>query len=182
MEGHTGMPSTIVRLSPHEWAAASTLGHKRQWLRENRGKSPAEYRDGGGTHLERNAIGAVAEYALAKHYGKDTLQDWCENKSFSLEHHKIACDVGLNLHVRASNNTRARLVAHPYDPDGGVFVLALTDASLRLVSFVGWCWGREAKQPIHWDDYSNGFRYRPAFAVPSHYLQPMSTVPHEAIR
>ncbi len=169
-------------MTADEWEAACSIGRKRQWLREQRGRSPAEYSDRGGTHLDRNAIGAVAEYVLAKHYGAETLRDWCENKSFSLEHHLIPCDVGKNLHVRATKLPHGRLIAHPYDPDGGVFVLARVDSTNRAVTFVGWAYGHAVKQRPYWTDTGPGFKFRPAFVFPSELLYPFGTVPEEAIR
>ena len=171
----------VVRLSAAEWQAAASIGEKRETLRVQRGKSPAEYRDRGGTHVERNRIGSVAEYALAKHYGKDTLQDWCETKSYSEHHHLIPCDVGTNLHVRATANPRGRLVGHPYDPDSGIFVLARVDATARTVTFVGWTTGATLKEPYNWCNTGPGFGLRPAFVIATNELQPISTIPPEAI-
>lgn len=173
--------TATVKLTTTEWEAACSLGRKRHWLREQRGRSPAEYRDRGGSHMDRNALGAVAEYALAKHYGPDVLADWVEHKAFSLEHHLIPCDVGKNLHVRATKYRAGRLVAHPYDPDTGVFVLARVCEELT-VDFVGWCLGAFAKQPHYWLADGPGFKLRPAFVVDSDDLCDMDTIPSEAIR
>jgi len=171
-----------VTLTTAEWEAACSIGHKRQWLREHRGRSPAEYRDRGGSHLDRHAVGAVAEYALAKALGDDVLADWRATKAFSLEHHLIPCDVGKNLHVRATSHPRGRLIAHPYDPDAGVFVLARASAPALTVAFVGWCLGSEAKSRERWLDHGPGFSLRPAFVTDADALNPMDTLPPEAVR
>lgn len=171
-----------ITLQKTEWDAAASLGEKRQVLREARGKSDPEYNDGGGTHVKRNQIGAVAEYALAKALGPDILADWVTTKAYSTEHWKIKCDVGKNLHVRATDYKSGRLVLHPYDPEGGVFILAVVDHEKLTVTFRGWDVASNLKVPEYWDDYSNGFKNRPAFAVPPNVLNPMSTLPPEAIR
>lgn len=175
------MFDVILTLTATEWEAACAIGRKRQALREARGRSPAQYRDKGGTHDDRNMIGAVAEYALARYYGDATLRDWCEHKSFSLNHHTIPCDVGTNLHVRATANPKARLlVAHPYDPDDGVFVLGYVDGDARRVTFTGWAYGGAIKQPENWRSTGPGFAWRPAYGLDRDQLNPMDTVPPEA--
>lgn len=193
-------PVTIV-LSEAEWKAAEQIGIKREALRKTRGRSPDAYKDNGGTHDERNAIGAVAEYALAKHYGPDILRDWCDNKSFSLEHWKILCDVGKNLHVRATSNPRAKmLVVHerkgqamppvdrrhkrPSDPSDGVFVFATVTASTRTITFHGWRLSGWVQENCEWNTTTPGFNRpdRHAFTCHKSELLPMETVPAEAIR
>jgi hypothetical protein len=169
-----------VTLSPAEWHAAGSIGLKRQNLRVQRGKYRGEYKDNGGTLDERNVQGAQAEYALAKFYGKDTLQDWCETKSFSMEHEKIPCDVGVNLHVRSTFYTYGRLVVHPYDPDNGVFILARVQDPKRTVQFIGWTVASEAKKPEHWLNEGIWAR-RPAFVLDNDLLRPMSSIPPEAV-
>lgn len=173
-----------VQLLETEWKAAGQIGLKREALRRARGKSQGEYQDNGGTKDERNAIGAIAEYALAKHLGPKTLRDWCENKSFSMEHQKIPCDVGSNLHVRATSNPRARLlILHPYDPPAGVFIFATVDEESRIVNFHGWILASEGQQPEYWNDYMRGFDRpgRAAYTVDRSLLKPIETIPSESI-
>lgn len=170
----------IITLTPGEWQAAASIGERRQALRVTRGRDEPEYRDGGGTHVKRNQIGAVAEYALAKALG--VLADWCDTKSFSLNHKAIPCDVGLNIHVRATDYRTGRLVLHPYDPTGGVFVLAVTSVKNHTVDFRGWDYAYNIKVPEYWDDYSNGFRNRPAYCVPQGMLNAMEDLPQESIK
>lgn len=196
------MNPVIIVLSPAEWQAAEQIGLKRQSLRKARGLNGDDYKDKGGTREERNAIGAVAEYALAKHYGADILRDWCETKSFSLEHWKIKCDVGANLHVRASANPRAKmLVVHesktqspeeptnrrhrrPSDPDDGIFVFATVDTASHSVTFHGWRMSGWVQKNCEWNTTTPGFNRtdRHAYTCPKDDLLPMETVPAEAIR
>lgn len=196
------MSSITVTLSPAEWQAAEQIGLKRQALRVARGRNGDDYKDNGGTREERNAIGAVAEYALAKHYGADILRDWCETKSFSLEHWKIKCDVGANLHVRATANPRAKmLVVHesksgppqeptarrhkrPSDPDDGVFIFATVDEKTLSVCFHGWRYSGWIQQNCEWNTTTPGFNRtdRHAFTCHKSDLLPMDSVPPEAIR
>ncbi len=188
-----------VTLTRGEWDAACTIGRKRQWLREKHGRSPAEYRDGGGSHMDRNAIGAVAEYALARHYGKDVLRDWCENKSYACTAEAIKaipCDVGKNLHVRASSNPKARmLIVHeapgraeepvarrrfrPTDKPGGVFILAhVLEESLSVV-FLGWRKSDWVQANCAWNTTDPGFFHtdRHAYTCDKDDLLPLSEIP-----
>jgi hypothetical protein len=174
--------TTEVRLSLGEWTAAESTGRKRESLRLDRGLSPPEYNDAGGSHMDRNALGSVAEYALAKLLGPDTLRDWCENKAFSLNHRDIPCDVGQNLHVRATTLAHGGLIVHPYDPPNGVFVLAVVDRSRLLVRYLGWWYARSAQTPRYWRNTGPGFGLRPAYVVPQDHLHPMDTLPEDAIR
>lgn len=171
-----------IQLTSDEWTAAESIGLKRQALRLQRGKSPVEYRDGGGTHNERNGIGSVAEYATAKHYGPDVLRDWCENKSFSLQHHLIPCDVGKSLHVRSTKLSHGGLIAHDYDPNTGVFILAIADKAALTVTLIGWDYGANVKKKVNWKDTGSGFGRRPAYCAGQDSLRPMDTIPPEAIR
>lgn len=174
-----------VTLSQSEWHAAEQIGLKREALRRARGKSIGQFQDNGGTRDERNAIGSVAEYALARHYGPIVLRDWCETKSFSMEHQKIPCDVGLNLHVRATSNPRARLlILHPYDPPTGVFIFAYVNKEALTVSYVGWLLASEGQQPENWNDYMRGFDRpgRAAYTIDKALLRTMDTIPKDSIQ
>lgn len=171
----------VVRITPGERDAAFSIGDKRQWLRVNRGKSPDEYRDRGGTHLDRNRVGAAAEYAVAKFFGKDTLSDWCATKSYSEEHWKITCDVGSNVHVRATNNPRGRLIAHPYDPSGGVFVHVIAREYCTVFDLMGWALGSRVKSEYYWVNTGPGFGLRPAYVFPTELLYPIHMIPPEAL-
>lgn len=167
-----------ITLTQAEHDAAYAVGVKRNALRRSRGKAQ-EYNDGGGTTDHRNGIGAVAEYALAKLLGSETLKDWAETKSFSTDHHKITCDVGKNLHVRATENPKARLlIIHPYDPGDGVFVMAHVRG--LSVTFDGWEYASNVQQPENWRDSGPGFFYRPAYTLDNAFLRPMDTIPEEA--
>lgn len=165
---------TVV-LSASEWAAAESLGLKREALRVARGKSGPQYKDNGGSHERRNKVGAVAEYALAKFLGPDTLRLWCEYQSYSEEHWKITSDVGKNLHVRATDNPKANwLVLHPYDPDTGAFVFAKVDPATLTVRFLGWDYAKNWKNPEQWNDKSPGFDQpgRGAYTIDHAWLRP----------
>lgn len=184
-----------IVLSESEVAAASSLGVKRHRCRERRenGGDPIEgFRDNGGTHDRRNAVGAIAEYAVAKHVGPDALRDWVETKAYSDEGGGgIPCDVGSNIHVRstASKSPNTRLIVHPYDPDVGCFVFVVWDEETRTATIHGWQWGRNCKRPAFWDDKSPGFRERDhkgrsraAYCVPRDRLFPIETLPEYVCR
>lgn len=146
-------------------------------------------------------IGAIAEYALAKHYGKTVLQDWCENKSYTDgDPRSIPCDVGKNIHVRATSNPRARfLVIHeargqamepverrrfrPTDTATGTFVMARVDEATRTVVFLGWQNSGWVQENVVWNNTSPGFfnTDRHAFTCPIEALEPMNTIPPEDI-
>lgn len=174
------MEEARVTLTPDEAIAARGLGRKREELRVVRGKSGPEYQDNGGTHVERNELGALAEYALAKSLGPDTLRDWVENKAFSLNHKNIPCDVGVNLHVRATKRLTGGLILHPSDPDRGAFVLALVEG--LTVTFRGWIRCQAGKQQEYWRDTGPGFGKRPAYVVPQDELLTMNSLRPEDVR
>lgn len=174
-----------IRLKPSEHAAACSLGVKRESLRRARGKVQDfdQRGDKGGTLNERNAIGALAEYALAKYLGLDVLRDWCENKAFSLDHSKITSDVGKNIQVRASANPRATLWVYHHDNyPTAPFVLARVDG--LDVTFVGWVFGSEGQNPEWWDrlGWSRFGPDRAAYNVPHEALKPMQELPDDCVR
>lgn len=151
----------------------------------------------------RNAIGAVAEYALAKHYGKSVLVDWCENKSYVNTPEAIRaipCDVGKNIHVRATSNPRARmLIVHearghaeepverrrfrPSDPPNGVFVFATVLEITLTVVYHGWQNSGWVQKCCAWNTRSPGFfqKDRHAYTCDVDDLLDMATIPHEDI-
>ena len=172
----------IVVLTPEELAVARDAGAKRLALYIAR--SMGGFKAGHQKRGTCNALGAVAEYALAKHYGPDVLNDWINTKAFGLEHWKIPCDVGVNLHVRATDRPNGGLIVHPYDPDNGAFVLAICDPSGTGVRFVGWALGKALKDTDFWRDKGPGFG-RPgcaAFCAPQSVLNPMDSLPKEYVR
>lgn len=175
----------IVILSPSERKAAASLGLKREQLRRSRGKAQDydQRGDRGGTMDERNAIGAIAEYALAKHLGPDVLRLWCETQAFSLDHKTIQADVGRNLQVRASDNKNATLWMYDHDkhPDAP-YILARVLGN--TVEFVGWVYGKDGQLPEFWDrlGWSRFGPDRAAFNIPSQLLRPMEELPSEHVR
>jgi hypothetical protein len=170
----------VVKLTASEWKAACSLGEKRLALkRERQGSAYRSLSAGnmGGSDERRNHIGSASEYALARHYGKTVLQDWCENKSFSVEHHLILCDVGRALHVRATEYPTGGLTAFKHDKDTGPYVLATVNYAARVVTFVGWCRLDEARLPEYWMT-----RWvRPCYCAPQSVMRPMDTIPPEAV-
>lgn len=167
-----------VILKPAEWDAASSLGAKREALRLARGRGQDfDKTDGGGSMVKRNAIGAVAEYALARHYSLQRL--WCETQAFSEEHWKITADVGHGIQVRATDRSTGRLWGYTYDKgDDQAYVLARVDATRRTVSFIGWMYGRDIKSPQYWDLMKWS---RPAFTPPVEVLTDMALLPEALI-
>lgn len=191
----------IVTLTPDQWDDAESFGERREQLKVQRGKEQTMPGDKGGSWMHRNRVGIVAECALARQLGPDVLEDWINNKAFSLEHWKIKCDVGKNLHVRATDNPRARLlIVHeapgqcmepasrrkrrPTDPADGVFILAYVDRQALSVTYYGWQWSGWVQENVPWNTTGPGFfrNDRHAFTLDKDDLLPMSTIPPEAIR
>lgn len=169
----------IVELSEGERLAAASIGLKRLEHRRRRG-AEKHYQDNGGTNEDRESIGAIAEYALAKHLGAEVLRDWCETKAYTDgDHTLIPCDVGRNLHVRATVKRHGGLILHDSDPDCGVFVLAIVVPT--YVEFRGWAYARNVKRASYWRTDGPGFGKRPAYVMPQDALRPMSELPPEAI-
>lgn len=175
--------AVVVNLPRPEWDAAYSLGLKREALRRDQNRSQdlqAGTRSGGDSD-RRNGVGAVAEYALAKHYGAAILADWVQTKAFVLSnHHLITSDVGRNLQVRATEGKRFGLPLQTFDTDheGNPWILAYVDESALTVTFAGWITLAEGRQPHNWrSDWP-----RPAYCVPAQALHPMSTIREEDIR
>ena len=172
-----------ITLSTEDYDFAAVIGRKREDYRKDRGRSPAEYQDRGGTHYDRHVLGAVTEFALAKFLGDDVLEDWKATKAYSDTPWLITCDVGKNLHVRATRYEAGSLVLTPDDTNTGVFVLARLDDRRKRVTFAGWCYGRDGKQDCLWcDDGVWSGKGRAAYLVGEDCLNDMSTIPPEAVR
>lgn len=166
----------VVKLGEAEWKAAWGLGVKREALRQSKGiKQEFDKTDNGGSMDDRNGVGGVAEYALAKHLGPDHVRYWCEHQAFSHNHKAIQSDVGSNLQVRATPLSRGTLWLYTYDdhPDAP-FILARVDVASRTVTFVGWVFGAEGQQAEYWDLLKWS---RPAFNIPMDVLHPMEDLP-----
>lgn len=173
-----------ITLTEAEFAAACTIGEKRQAYRVRKGHDKTPYADSGGTFNERQHVGAVCEYALAKSLGPEILRDWCENKAYvDANPHLILSDVGRNLHVRGTTKPHGGVILHPKDPSNGIFVLARLDVQTRTVTFVGWNVAGALKVAKYWRNSGPGFGQpgRAAFCAPESALFDMSTLPQEAI-
>ena len=164
-----------VILAPAMTDEATLVASARHSLASSRGRS-ATFFDAGGTPLARHVRGVIAELALASLLGDDVLQHWRGTQAYSETHWTIPCDVGKALHVRATEYLGGKLILHDYDPDDGVFVLAVV--GVDRVSFLGWLLGAEGKQPRFWNTRWS----RPAYAVSQRHLKPMDTIPQESIR
>jgi hypothetical protein len=163
----------VVELTKDEYTAAAAVGEKRQ-------KMHGEH---GGTRLERDQIGAVAEYALAKHLGADVLRDWAENKAYTDGDPKlILADVGKCLQVRATKKSAGNLIVKKGDRATDVFVLARVDPTRHTVTFVGWQFGRNCQRATFWRDQGPGYGFQAAYLVDEDVLNDMDTLPPEAVR
>lgn len=193
--------SLVITLDPAQVRAAEQYGERRYNWKVKNGFAKRETNDGGGTWLAKEKYGAVAEYALAKHYGRDVLIHWVSTQAFSNTPQNIPCDVGLDLHVRATDQPYNKLlIVHedkgrtrveepaerrhrrPSDPLSGVFIFAWVDRENSRVTFYGW----ETAQNVRaagWNDTTNGFNQpdRGAYTLDRAKLLPMDTIPHEAI-
>ncbi len=170
-----------VTLTEDEYTAATDVGLKRQALYKARGRTHG-LKAGEGRGGACNALGATAEFALAKILGEDVLADWWATRAYSETHWEIPCDLGKNLHVRATTYATGGLILHPYDPGTGVFVLATQ--SNRTFTFAGWVYGAEGKSLEHWRNTGPGFG-RPgcaAYCVRQKFLRPFDTLPMESVR
>ena len=169
-----------IAITLAEWGEARAFGLKRQALKKNRGRACAAPKDAGGSWDERNALGAIAEFALAKAYGLVDL--WRSTQAYSEQHAKITSDVGQNIQVRATDVEHGSLIVHDYDKKDAPYVLAIVRlAGPPVVHFAGWTWWRLACIPRFWDDRSPGFNRpgRGAYRVPQDCLFPMKTLPEE---
>ena len=166
----------IITLTEAEVSTATAIGAKREALRVSRGKGKRTPNDRGGSWLRRNAIGAIAEYAAAKHYG--VLDRWLETQAYSLEHEKITADFGSKCQLRATDLPNGGLILHDYDTDGP-YILALVEGS--KVTLIGWMPARLARCDAYWRATGRGFSARPAYVVPQEDLLDINTLPMEAI-
>lgn len=108
-----------------------------------------------------NIEGALGELALAKY-----LNTYYSGKGFFR-----GPDLP-GLQVRTAAGSSHRLILHPGDSDGDVFVLVVGQPPTYRV--VGWIVGREGKLPQFWDEPVRG---RPAFFVPQEALNPIELLP-----
>jgi hypothetical protein len=104
----------------------------------------------------RDIEGACAEKAAAKSLGNYWF-DGADGKT----------DVG-PYQVRHTTVEHGRLVLHPEDKDDEIFILVVGRAPTFRI--VGWCLGRDGKNPSYWSDPTGG---RPAFFVPNNALHAM---------
>ena len=111
--------------------------------------------------LKLHIIGMLGEAALAKALGL-----WWMGDS---EIH--GPDVA-QWHVRAVTRPTSRLIVHDNDPDEAAYVL-VDISRLPVCVIVGWIYGKDAKQPEHWQNPGTN---RPAYFVPRHALNTTDTV------
>lgn len=114
--------------------------------------------------LTDDVIGAIGECVIARH----TATYWTGDLAVP---DAGAPDVG-PFHVRTSLRRDARLILHERDDDNGMFVLVVP-AAFPTFRVVGWCYGRDGKQPEHWQT-STG---RPCYFVPHEKLRPIEDAP-----
>lgn len=120
-----------VELTPDEWSEAVRTGTRRYDLYEKN-------RIGPGTTLEGNIMGAIAELALAKHFGPDVLDDWRQTKAFSQKYWEIKSDVGKNVQIRATKHVNGVLIIYKWEHGDRPFVLAIVTPESMIVAFPGW--------------------------------------------
>ena len=108
-----------------------------------------------------NCDGAMAEMAVAKHFG--VFYDGAYG-NFK------AKDVG-ELQVRSTSLKRGSLLLHDSDLDDDRFILVLTFEA-PVLYLCGWCYGREGKQEQYWRTDTK----RPAYFYPQNFLRSMDTI------
>lgn len=167
-----------VTLTPTEQSMAERIGRQRHELRMQRGAEThgnAKLAQKLNRRSEHNEMGAVAEYALAKHYGDGILQDWLENRAFVEDHKKIVCDLGSLVQVRATDKAHGGLVVQSYDEARFSYVLGITNRVNRTVTFVGWQSGSAVMRERYW----MGAWPKPAYLYPQSDLLDMDLLPPE---
>lgn len=161
-----------VELTPEEWAEATNVGANRFALyQENQ-------RVGPGTTLEGNEMGAIAEYALAKHFGSDVLEDWKRTKAFSQKYWDIKSDVGKNVQIRATKHRHGVLIIYKWERGDRPFVLAIVRPDSLVVSFPGW---RTADE-LHALGTVQTQLPRRNVGMTQEDLRPLDTLPQEYVR
>jgi hypothetical protein len=111
------------------------------------------------TRWQRQIAGALAEVAVAKHFGR--YWNGCCGVS--------AQDV-IGLEVRYSRLDNSCLLIKKNDRPDDRFVL-VTGLAPEGFAFRGWLYAREGQLPKYWEDRSGC--NRPAFFVPQSVLRPM---------
>lgn len=147
-----------IKLTPQEMMSAATIGAMRQLqnLRASRQDAyGASERSGWQYHIE----GAMGECAVAK-----ALNLYWNGNLGNLQ----ATDVG-ELEVRTSSYKGGMLALHPKDKNVSIFIHV--NGVNGKYKIHGWCYGKEGKKDIYWNDLFNN--KRPAFFVPNSILKPI---------
>jgi len=161
---------TIVRLTAQHWRTAAEIARQRQASHDDAGRHDGVVT---GRGIERHIEGCVGELAFALWSGlawDGALFDLSEWQRWRMQGHDVS-----GFEVRATKHPSGRLIVHPSDKDGAVFVLARilsSDAAVRggEVELVGWLFAAEVKRWGSWEDVGHS---RPCFYAPTRRLRPM---------
>jgi hypothetical protein len=147
-----------------EMFAAAMTGVMRQIKHRTRGDRPKWNAPIAGG-WERDIEGACAE----KYAAKQLRAYWFDGLNGET-------DVG-PYQVRHTSLPDGRLMLHPEDKDGEVFILVVGRAP--AFQLVGWCFGYEGKKQDYWSDPTGADRS--AFFVPRKVLHDMAELPSEPV-
>jgi hypothetical protein len=155
--------STTVQLTLPEWDLAVNTARIRIIASASQGLNHATtYKRDALTRLKEEVIGACGEIGLGKLTGQWFVP--------GLNTFHSAPDCLRDVEVRSTDRADGSLIVRDNDADDRRFVLAVVSGS--KVSFLGWMWGREAKQD-RWvrDPHGN----RQAWFVPQRVLRSMDS-------
>lgn len=154
-----------VELSWQELYRAAQIGVMRH-IQSMQNGADAMYGAENGPAWQYNIVGAIGEFAVAKHL--NVFWDGAMMDNFT--------DDVCGLQVRTRSESWHELIAHDRKDKGDdVFILAHVEY-LPEVVIVGWAFGREIQRDKYYKDPAGG---RPAYFYPQDELRDMSTIPLE---
>jgi hypothetical protein len=142
-------------LSEEEIQAGKRLGNRRYKESRKQGlkQSIKNY------SVEIDYLGAWGEIAVAKALGIEFIPTVNTFK---------AADIGVNLQVRTTDWPNGHLLVKDRDNDDHIYILCRCPRFPKF-EIVGWCFGREAKNPDWLTDFG-------AYSVPNNKLRSIETL------
>ena len=119
------------------------------------------------TSLRADFEGAIGEWAVAKALDLEWDGEFFEHGDWEVwrtEGHDVE-----GLEVRTTMYRFGRLIVQPSNKDDVPYVLVTLAEDYREAHLRGWSWGRDVKQPKHWQE----FWARPTYAMAQSDLQPI---------
>lgn len=171
------MTPTVIFLTADEREEASLVGRRRA-------QHHGHYSE---RQLLTDALGAIAEMAVAKLLGEDVLEDWRATRAFTTASAKsIPCDLGRAVQVRSTPYRKGCMAIRPRDPADHPYVLAITLVTPTecRVNVPGWLPGTDVVARLDWwKDGTTRPRFPdPAWCAPQSALRSIYTLPPEYVR